>query len=221
MNKSMNSARQLCIVVIGLLFCWALGAQLHGGLLILVQGAPAGLTLGGAGQPGHDQAVRVRSAVILRHLARIEHANNKSKLARPVPSVRIQGRNRAMEALTPASPDRLPPLGELIAGEPFWRYPIGPTDREGVAHLRVWLTAGRQPGHLAVVTQTGSAASVTESAGQIWAEFARRVPGPRSCCSSITRRPRPGKVQEETLNLVRIGADGSPHWLGVLADRRG
>ena len=30
-----------------------------------------------------------------------------------------------MEALTPASPDSLPPLGELIADEPFWRYPIG------------------------------------------------------------------------------------------------
>ena len=36
-----------------------------------------------------------------------------------------------MEALTPASPDSLPPLGELIADEPFWRYPIG-TAREGV-----------------------------------------------------------------------------------------
>jgi|SRR5271165_2459876 len=79
-----------------------------------------------------------------------------------------------MEALTPASPDSLPPLGELIADEPFWRYSIGPTDREGVAHLRVWLTAGREPGHLAVVTQTGSVASVTESAGQIWAGLARR-----------------------------------------------
>ena len=30
-----------------------------------------------------------------------------------------------MEALTPASPDSLPPIGELIADEPFWRYPLG------------------------------------------------------------------------------------------------
>jgi len=45
-----------------------------------------------------------------------------------------------MEALTPASPDSLPPLGDLIADEPFWRYPAGAA-RAGVAHLRVWLTA--------------------------------------------------------------------------------
>ena len=75
--------------------------------------------------------------------------------------------------LTPASPDSLPPLGDLIADEPLWRYPIG-TAGEGAAHLRVWLTAGPEPGRLAVVTQTGSAASVTEAAGQIWAELARR-----------------------------------------------
>ena len=118
-----------------------------------------------------------------------------------------------MEALTPASPDSLPPLGELIADEPFWRYPIGPTDREGVAHLRVWLTAGREPGHLAVVTQTGSAASVTESAGQIWAELARRY-GPSLVLLEHHPAPEAGEGGE-TLDLVRIGADGSPHWLGV------
>ena len=118
-----------------------------------------------------------------------------------------------MEALTPASPDSLPPLGELIADEPFWRYPIGPTDREGVAHLRVWLTAGREPGHLAVVTQTGSAASVTESAGQIWAELARRY-GPSLVLLEHHAAPEAGEGGE-TLDLVRIGADGSPHWLGV------
>jgi len=118
-----------------------------------------------------------------------------------------------MEALTPASPDSLPPLGELIADEPFWRYPIGPTGREGVAHLRVWLTAGPEPGHLAVVTQTGSAASVTESAGQIWAGLARRY-GPSLVLPG--HHPAPGAGEGgETLDLVRIGADGSPHWLGV------
>jgi len=118
-----------------------------------------------------------------------------------------------MEALTPASPDSLPPLGELIVGEPFWRYPIGPDDREGVAHLRVWLTAGREPGHLAVVTQPGSAASVTESAGQIWAGLARRY-GPSLVLLEHYPAPETGEGAE-TLDLVRIGADGSPHWLGV------
>jgi hypothetical protein len=73
-----------------------------------------------------------------------------------------------MEVLTPASPSDLPPLGELIADEPFWRYPSATTAEEGVAHLRVWLTTGAEPGHLAVVTETGLGASVTESAGHIW-----------------------------------------------------
>jgi hypothetical protein len=107
-----------------------------------------------------------------------------------------------MEALTPASPDSLP-LGELIVGEPFWRYPIGPDDREGVAHLRVWLTAGREPGYLAVVTQTGSAASVTESAGQIWAGLARRY-GPSLVLLEHHPAPEAGEGGE-----VRVGADGS------------
>ena len=47
-----------------------------------------------------------------------------------------------MEALTPASPNSLPPIGELIADEPLWRYPLGATAGHGVTPLRVWLTAG-------------------------------------------------------------------------------
>ena len=74
-----------------------------------------------------------------------------------------------MAALTPASPAELPPLGALVADDPFWRYPAGGLAREGVAHLRVWLTAGPEPGHLAVVTETSLAASVTGSAGHIGA----------------------------------------------------
>ena len=51
-----------------------------------------------------------------------------------------------MAALTLASPADLPPLGELVADDPFWRYPSISMAREGVAHLRVWLTAGLSPG---------------------------------------------------------------------------
>ena len=72
---------------------------------------------------------------------------------------------------------------------------------------------GRRHGHLAVVTQTGSAASVTESAGQIWAELARRY-GPWLVLLEHHPAPEAGEGGE-TLDLVRIGADGSPHWLGV------
>jgi hypothetical protein len=30
-----------------------------------------------------------------------------------------------MEALTPASPDSLPPLAAMVVDDPFWRYSIG------------------------------------------------------------------------------------------------
>src|SRR5215468_12152571 len=96
-----------------------------------------------------------------------------------------------MEALTPASPDSLPPLGGLIADEPFWRFPLGAMAGEGVAHLRVWLTPGAEPGYLAVVTETGSAAPVTESAGDIWAVLARRY-GPFCCAARALPGTRDG-----------------------------
>jgi hypothetical protein len=117
-----------------------------------------------------------------------------------------------MEALTPASPDSLPPLGELIADEPAWRYPIGMA-AEGVAHLRVWLTSGLGPGHLAVVTETGSAAMVALSAGRIWAELARRY-GPSTVLLEHHSAPKTGEGAE-TLDLVRIGADDIPHWTRI------
>jgi len=118
-----------------------------------------------------------------------------------------------MKALTPASPDSLPPIGNLIADEPFWRYPLGATARQGVAHLRVWLTAGPEPGHLAVVTQTGSAAPVTESAPHIWAALARRYG--RSVVL-LEHHPAPQTEEgAESLDQVRTGADGSLHWLRV------
>jgi hypothetical protein len=118
-----------------------------------------------------------------------------------------------MGALTPASADDLPLLGELVADEPFWRYPSSAMAREGVAHLRVWLTADPEPGHLAVVTETGGAASVTESAGQIQAELACRY-GPSAVLLEHHPAPELGEGVE-TLDLVRIGADGSPHWTRV------
>jgi hypothetical protein len=118
-----------------------------------------------------------------------------------------------VEALTPASADVLPPLGELIADDPFWRHPAGGPAWEGVAHLRVWTTPTDPPGHLAVVTETGSAASVTEFAGHISADLARAYGRPLVL---LEHYPAPEAGEGvETLDLVRIGADGSPHWLRV------
>jgi hypothetical protein len=116
-------------------------------------------------------------------------------------------------ALTPASPADLPPLGELVADDPFWRYPSAAMAGEGVAHLRVWLTTGPEPGHLAVVTETGLTASVTESAGHIWAALARRY-GPSVVLLEHYLAPEFGEGME-TLDLVRVGADGRPHWSRV------
>jgi hypothetical protein len=116
-----------------------------------------------------------------------------------------------VEALTPASADDLPPLGELIVDDPFWRFPAGGAGREGAGHLRVWATATED--YLAVVTETGGAASVTQSAGHIRAVLARRF-GPSLVL--LEHYPAPGSGEGmETLDLVRIGADGSPHWFRV------
>jgi hypothetical protein len=118
-----------------------------------------------------------------------------------------------MEALTPASPDDLPPLGELIADDPFWRHPAGGLAEGAVTHLRVWTTATTSPGHLATVTGTGGAASVTEFAGRIWAVLSGRY-GHSLTLLEHTPAPEFGEGME-TLDLVRIGADGSPHWTRV------
>jgi hypothetical protein len=118
-----------------------------------------------------------------------------------------------MEALTPASADDLPPIGELIVDEPFWRHPAWGLAREGVAHLRIWTTATDPPGHMAVVTEIGLEASVTESAGRIWADLVRRY-GPSLVL--LEHHPAPELAEGvETLDLVRIGADGSPRWTRV------
>jgi hypothetical protein len=61
-----------------------------------------------------------------------------------VSACRGAGKARVIQALTPAPAD-LPPLRELVAGEPFWRYPAGTAGREGVAHLRVWTTTTDPP----------------------------------------------------------------------------
>src|SRR5690242_11002828 len=115
-----------------------------------------------------------------------------------------------MEGLTPASAADLPPPGELLVDDPFWPYPARGLAREGTGHVRVWATAAASAGYLAVVTETGGLISITESAGRIWAGLARRY-GPSFVL--LEHRPAPGSGEGmKTLDLVRIGADGSPHW---------
>ena len=118
-----------------------------------------------------------------------------------------------MEGLTPASADDLPQLGELLVDDPFWQYPAWGLAREGAGHLRVWAAAAAAPGYLAVVTETGGLTSVTESAGRIRAGLARRY-GPSLVLLEHHLAPESGEGMQ-TLDLVRTGADGSPHWSRV------
>jgi hypothetical protein len=117
-----------------------------------------------------------------------------------------------MEGLTPASADDLPPLGELLVDDPFWPHQVG-VAWEGVAHLRVWLTAGPEPGYLAVVTETRGAVSVSEATGRIWVVLSSRF-GPSLVLLEHYPAPEVGEGVE-TLDLVRVGADGEPHWTRV------
>ena len=147
------------------------------------------------------------------HSTIVELDDDKGNIAWLVSGCSAAGKARVVETLTPASADDLPPLAELVADEQFWRYPAGTAGREGVAHLRVWTTTTDHLGHLAVVTETGRGACVTESAGQIWAELARRY-GPSLVLLEHYLAPE-NEEGAETLDLVRIGADGSPHWLRI------
>ena len=75
--------------------------------------------------------------------------------------------------------------------------------REGVAHLRVWRPEAL---NRAAVTETGSAAEVTEPNGQIWTELTRRhglplmllehhpapEPGEGATSAAAASRRRPG-----------------------------
>jgi hypothetical protein len=79
--------------------------------------------------------------------------------------------------------------------------------------LRVWAAAAAFAGYLAVVTETGGIVSVTESAGRIRVGLARRY-GP--CLVLLEHHPAPESGEGvETLDLVRVGADGSSHWSRV------
>ena len=111
-----------------------------------------------------------------------------------------------MEVLTPASPSDLPPLGELVAEEPFWRYPSATMAGAGAAHLRVWLTTGAEPGHLAVVTENRPR-SLRHRVRRTHLGRAARRSGPSVVLFEHYLAPELGEGTE-TLDLVRIGADG-------------
>ena len=77
----------------------------------------------------------------------------------------------------------------------------------------MWLTAGPEPGYLAVVSGSGGGVSVTEATGRIWVVLSARF-GPSLALLEHDPGPKSGEGVE-TLDLVRVGADGSPHWTRV------
>jgi hypothetical protein len=124
-----------------------------------------------------------------------------------------------MEALTPASADDLPPLGVLIADDPFWRYRAGELVREGVAHLRVWTTVAIPPGHLAVVTETARPPQSPSPPGTSGASSPARTGG-RSCCSNTTSRPKPEKARRfSTWSASAPTAARSPRTADTISPR--
>ena len=96
---------------------------------------PAGMPLGYAVQAGNEQTVRGGSGAIrpsghqaIRpsgHQARIEPVCDKCKLAKLVFRPRTSRKDRRRKLSRPRRRTVCRQLGDLIADEPFWRYPAG------------------------------------------------------------------------------------------------
>lgn len=71
----------------------------------------------------------------------------------------------------------LPDVAELVRDEPHFRYDSTCGPQRGSAHLRVWRCAPAEPGTarwLAVVTEIGDGASISNSAAEIWHALANQ-----------------------------------------------
>ena len=122
-----------------------------------------------------------------------------------------KGNDPAMEAMMAALPASAPPIGELVADEPFWRYPLGATAGEGIAHLRVWRTASSEPGPSGRRHGDWLRGLVAGSAPHIWVVPARRY-GPLHRAARASHGTGDGEGTQ-THDLDRIGAYGGLHWL--------
>lgn len=106
----------------------------------------------------------------------------------------------------PASPP-LPVPDRLVVDEAMWRYPSGTLAGAGYGHLRVWTTS--PAGHLAIVSEVGLGASVTNSAEHIWAELIDRFGRPLVLLEHWPAGE--GLDREDTLDQVHI-APGLHPW---------
>jgi hypothetical protein len=96
---------------------------------------------------------------------------------------------------------------------PFWRYPSACLAGEGVARLRVW-AAPSGTGHLAVVTELGLGASITNSIEDIWDDLRARWP---DGLTLLEHYPAAESLpdDEDHLDQVVIGPGREPAWRRV------
>ncbi|MEV6527388.1 hypothetical protein AB0M43_36240 [Longispora sp. NPDC051575] len=66
------------------------------------------------------------------------------------------------------TPPVLPVPGRLLLDQIAWEYPSPCAAGSGLARLRIWQTTTPSPGHLALVTDSGIGASITNSIAEIW-----------------------------------------------------
>lgn len=111
-----------------------------------------------------------------------------------------------MEALTPTSADDLPPPGEPIADDPFWRRPPGILEREGTAHLRGWTTSAI--GDLAI-----GDLFMTMHAGQRAKGLQRNNPRDRRCACATPVTALGPRSRDSPADRSRV------HGLGILISR--
>ncbi|MEU9837467.1 hypothetical protein AB0D67_38530 [Streptosporangium sp. NPDC048047] len=103
----------------------------------------------------------------------------------------------------------LPVPGDLILNNPAWLYPSPCAAGSGMAHLRIWTTRTAAPHtHLAIVSQMGIGASVTNSATSIHATLTHALNGP---VVLLEHWPEQESHGPEHLDQVTITA-GQPDW---------
>ena len=117
--------------------------------------------------------------------------------------------NETEEARSGQDGLRLPVLRELIRDEPSWRYTCGTLAGKGFCRLRVW--TGGENLRVAVVSESGRGASVTNSAEMIWSALKEDYPG---ALLLLEHYPASQSMGREHLDMVLVHR-GRPEWSAI------
>jgi hypothetical protein len=105
---------------------------------------------------------------------------------------------------------------ELICVTEEWRYDSACGDGYGLARLALW----RAPvGHVAMVSDLGIGASVTNSAENVWAALVVDYPGPLVLLEHYPGGAQGGELDEEHIDQADV-VDGQPRWRRIWPIRR-